>query len=72
MKQHLPDPKNLPQFTDNFLSEFRACLAEKRPAKFPVADYVTNIDACRLRLTKKYTLEMGRRQLAAAFDENLP
>lgn len=72
VQQHMPDAKNLPKFTDDFLGEFRACLAEKRPAKFPVADYVTNIDACRLRLTKKYTLEMGRRQLAAAFDENLP
>ena len=72
VKQHMPDAKNLPKFTGDFLAEFGACLAEKGPARFPVADYVTNIDACRLRLTKKYTLEMGRRQLAAAFDENLP
>ena len=54
----------------SFEKELRACLREKQSAE--LTDFVKHIDICRARLTKRFTLDLARRELAAAADANVP
>jgi hypothetical protein len=56
----------------DFERDLGACLKEKSDPAASIETFVKHIDACKLRLTKRYTLELGRRELAAAAEENIP
>ncbi|RZA09305.1 MAG: hypothetical protein EOP11_02155 [Proteobacteria bacterium] len=56
----------------DFSEALGACLAEKSDAGIALEAFIKHLDVCKLRLTKRFALEIGKRELAAAADENMP
>ncbi len=70
LKENLTDPKTIQELAPLFRSEFQLCLAEKNSEK--INDFIPQISVCGDRLTKKYTVEVAKRELILAIDSALP